>query len=188
MFYRFARMLVKIPFYIFYRPKVIGMENVPKEGRMVVVANHKHFFDCVCVGTIYKRTLHFLAKDELVNGKFGFIFKKMQIIPVNRRTKDHNALESAIKTLNNDEPIAIFPEGTFNRTNNILAPFKMGAVKMAHDTDSYIIPTALVSSYKLSFKRFVVRIGKPYKIKSDDLEKENEKLMNIMEKLLKEND
>ena len=186
MFYRFARMLMKIFFYTVYRPKVYGKENIPKTGRMVIVSNHRHFFDCLCVGTVNKRTLHFLAKDELINGKFGFIFKMLQIIPVNRRQKDHNALESAVNCLNKDEAVAIFPEGTFNKTGNILAPFKMGAVKMAHDTKSPIVPMALVSPYKLSFKRFIVRVGEPYIIKSDNLEKENEKLMKTIEKLLRE--
>ena len=186
MFYRFARMLMKIFFYTLYRPKIYGKENIPKDGRMVVVANHRHSFDILIVGTMNKRTLHFLAKDELLKGTFGFIFKWLQIIPVNRRTKDHNALEAAEEALKKEEAIAIFPEGTFNKTGNILAPFKMGAVKMAHDTNSPIVPVALVSSYKLSFKRFVVRVGKPYKISSDDLEKENEKLMNKVEKLLRE--
>jgi len=57
---------------------------------------------------------------------------------------------------------------------------------MAHDTKSPIVPMALVSSYKLSFKRFVVRVGEPYMITSDNLERENEKLMKEIEKLLRE--
>ena len=52
MFYRFARLLMKLFFYPIYRPKVYGKENIPKTGRMVVVSNHRHFFDCICVGTV----------------------------------------------------------------------------------------------------------------------------------------
>lgn len=186
MFYRVVRFIVKILVYVVYRPKIYGKENKIEKGRVVVVANHKNNFDCAFLAVIFKRTLHFLAKDELTTGKLGWAFRRMQVIPVNRREKDHNAIPMAVKHLNKDEVVAIFPEGTFNKTDKLIMDFKIGAVKMAHDSDSYILPVALVSNYKLSWKRFVIRIGKPYKIESDDLEKENKKLMKKVTDLLKE--
>ena len=90
-FYRFARPILKVFFYLVYRPEVIGKENVPKQGRLVLAGNHTNNFDCICLIATNKRTIHFLAKDELLKGCFGFIFKAMGIIPVNRREKDKTA-------------------------------------------------------------------------------------------------
>ena len=43
--------------------------------------------------------------------------------------------------------IFIFPEGTRNRTNEVLLPLKYGAVSMAKKTDSYLIPFGISGNY-----------------------------------------
>lgn len=184
-FYRLVRPLIKAFFYIVYRPEVIGSENIPKDGRVVLAGNHTHNFDCLCLIASNKRTIHFLAKDELLKGPFGFIFKAMGIIPVNRREKDKTALPTAIKVLEKDKVIGIFPEGTFKEGYDGLLPFKIGAVKMAHDTNSKIVPFAIVGKYRPFRKGFKIVYGKAYEIKSDDLEKENDKLRSKVEELKK---
>lgn len=184
-FYRLVRPLVMLFFYIGYRPKVIGKDNVPKNGRVVLAGNHTHNFDCVALVATNKRTIHFLAKDELTKGFFGPAFKAMGIIPVNRREKDKNALPAAIKVLEEDKVIGIFPEGTFKPGAKALLPFKIGAVKMAHDSGSMIVPFAIIGEYKLFRRGLKLVYGKPYKITSDDLDKENDKLKKKIEDLIK---
>lgn len=183
-FYRLIRPLVILFFYIGYRPKVIGKENVPKEGKIVLAGNHTHNFDCVALVATNKRTIHFLAKDELLKGFFGPAFKAMGIIPVNRREKDKNALPAAIKVLEEDKVIGIFPEGTFKPGVKELLPFKIGAVKMAHDAKSKIVPFAIVGDYRPFRKGLKLVYGKPYKIESDDLDKENDKLKSKIQELI----
>lgn len=183
-FYRFVRPIVKAFFYIVFRPKVKYKENVPKKGRIVIASNHTDYFDCVALVATNKRTVHFLAKDELLKGFLGPGFKAMGIIPVNRREKDKNALPAAIKVLEEEKVIGIFPEGTFKKDVPGLLPFKIGAVKMAHDSKSRIIPVAVVGEFKPFRKGVTIVYGKPYKIESDDLEKENEKLKKKIQELI----
>lgn len=183
-FYRLVRPLVKAFFYVVYRPIVIGKENIPKEKRVVLAGNHSNNMDCIFLIATNKRTVHFLAKDELLKSKFGFIFKAMGIIPVNRREKDHTALPMAIKELNKDHVIGIFPEGTFNDTDDVIRPFKIGAVKMAHDTGSVIVPFAITGKYRPFRERMKIIYDKPYEMTCETLDLENEKLMNKVRYLL----
>ena len=183
-FYRLVRPIVKLFFYFVYRPKVIGKENVPKKGRIVIASNHTDYFDCVALVATNKRTIHFLAKDELLKGFWGPAFKAMGIIPVNRREKDKNVLPAAIKVLEEERVIGIFPEGTFKKDVEGLLPFKIGAVKMAHDAESMILPMAIVGEFKPFRKGLTLRFGKPYKITSDDLDKENDKLKKKIQDLI----
>ena len=122
--------------------------------------------------------------NELLKGFWGPAFKAMGIIPVNRREKDKNALPAAIKVLEEERVIGIFPEGTFKKDVEGLLPFKIGAVKMAHDAESMILPMAIVGEFKPFRKGLTLRFGKPYKITSDDLDKENDKLKKKIQDLI----
>ena len=186
--YRILRPIIKGLFMFLYRPTIIGGENIPKNGSVVVCGNHTHNWDSPLLICSTKRTIHFLAKDELFKGIGKYFFKSMACIPVNRRQKDHNALESAVNVLKEDKLIGIFPEGTFNRTSDIVMPFKYGAVSMASKTNSTIVPFSITGKYKL-FKKNSIKIcfGKPYKIKTDDLTKANVELMEKVKKLIIEN-
>jgi 1-acyl-sn-glycerol-3-phosphate acyltransferase len=89
-----------------------------------------------------------------------------------------------INALNNNLIVGIFPEGTINKTKDIIMPFKYGAVKMAFETKKMIVPFSITNKYKFLKKSVVITYGKPYYIKSDDLEKENKILMNKVTKLI----
>ena len=175
---------ISLLFKILYRPIIIGKENIPKKGRIVIAGNHTNNFDCVLLISSTKRCIHFLAKDELYNGTKKILFKHMGIIPVNRRTKDKFALAKAKSFLNKDMAIGIFPEGTFNRSDNVILPFKIGAVKMAHDTNSKIVPFTIAGKYKLLKKSVKITFYKPIDIKSDNLDEANENLMKFISKKL----
>ena len=124
-----------------------------------------------------KRQVHFLAKKELLEGPKGLFFSQFGLIPVDRKNKDHNALSLSYDYLNNNKIIGIFPEGTIGR-NGIL-PFKMGAVKMASKTNSKIIPFVITGKYKPFKNKLTIEFKSPIKI-NEDLEKENDKLRNII--------
>ncbi len=188
-FYRFiARPIVRVFIKLWYHPTVVGLENVPKKGRVVLAGNHTNDMDSVMmVGIVPYRVLHFLAKDSLLKGAKKLIFKGMGIIPVNRSIHDKNALNNAINALNEDKSIAIFPEGTINRTEDIIMPFKIGAVKMASETNSEIVPFIITGEYRFRSKDLKIEFLKPIKIpKKEDLTEYNEKLMKIVSKKLEE--
>ena len=185
-FYSFVKPIVRFIIVLLFRPKVIGLDNIPKEGRVILAGNHTKWLDPVMLVAINKRQLHFLAKEELFHGITKFIVLGMGCIPVNRKTHDKDALESAYKTLEIDNVIGIFPEGTINRTDDVIMPFKMGAVKMSEKTNSPIVPFGITGKYKLFGKnRIRIEFFKPFVV--NDLENDNKKLERIVSECLIEN-
>lgn len=182
--YRITRPLVKVFMKIFFRPTYIGTELIPTDVNFILAGNHTSYLDPLLLMSSTNKTIHFLAKDSLAKGIKGFLFKSMGIIPVNRKIHDKNALKTAEEELLNKKVIGIFPEGTINRTEEVTIPFKIGAVKMAQDTDTLLVPFTITGKYKLFRKSVIIEFYSPYKVK-EDLTIENDKLRNFIGSELK---
>ncbi len=183
VFYKVVKPLVVFLVYLLYRPKVIGRENIPKTGRVLLAGNHTKWLDPVVLVAVQPRVIHFLAKIELFHGFTKWIVKGMGCVPVNRKIHDKDALQGAIDYLNNDLCVGIFPEGTINKTDEVIMPFKIGAVKACSETNTKLVPFVITGKYKIFRKNVKIEFLKPMTI-SNDLEKSNQELMNkISEKL-----
>ena len=184
--YRMVRWPLSVFIKTVYRSTVIGKENIPQEGRIILAGNHTNYFDCILIASATKRCVHYLAKDELMKPPLNLIFKNLGIIPVNRRQKDKAALESAQAVLKEGKVIGIFPEGTINRTDSVIMPFKFGAVKMAYETDTRIVPFIITGKYKPFKKSVKIKFFESVQV-SENLEEANNNLMKIVyDELVKE--
>lgn len=183
IFYKLVRGPLTGVFKLVYRPTVIGKEKIPKKGKVILAGNHTNYFDCFLVSGSTRRCVHYLAKKELMKGPLKIVFKGLGIIPVNRKAKDKAALETAEAFLNDEKLIGIFPEGTINRTNDIIMPFKFGAVKMANATNTPIIPFVISGKYKPFKKSVKIQFFDPIII-GDNLEEENNLLMKTVSNVL----
>lgn len=187
MFYSFAKAVIAFLFKILYRPNFINTDNIPNEGSVIFAGNHVHAFDPVLVAMSTKRHIRFFSKIELVKGPFGFFFKLLNVIPVDRSKKNPNAMADAIKSLNDKEAVCLFPEGTRNRTDKLLLDFKFGAVSMTQKSGATLVPFAIKGKYKMFKNDLRIVIGKPFKIdESENLEDANNKLKKCVEKILKD--
>ena len=183
--YCFFRPIIWLIMKLVFHPKYYGLENIPKKGRIILAGTHTSNIDCFLLISTTKRPIHFLAKDELWKGFGKYIFGNMGLIPVNRRQKDHAALEMSEEYLKNECLIGIFPEGTTEKEYEVMLPFKIGAVKMAKDTNTSIVPFAIKGKYNIFGKSVQIRYGKPITIKGD-LEEQNKRLESIVTNLRKE--
>ena len=181
--YRFLRPIIKFLVNTFIRPKYVGLENIDSDGRIILAGTHTSILDCFLLISATKRSVHFLAKCELWKGIKGIIFSHMGLIPVDRSKKNHNSLIKAEEYLNKECVIGIFPEGTTEKNRGLL-PFKIGAVKMASDTNTKIIPFCITGKYRLFSKNLKIEFGKAITVKKTDLEKENNKLRNIIKGMM----
>ena len=179
IFYKIVKPLVWFFIKVFIHPKVIGLENIPKKGRILLAGNHTRWLDPVSLVGITKRQVHFLAKEELFHGITKPIVKGMGCVPVNRKIHDKSALEEAIHFLEADLCIGIFPEGTINRTKEVIMPFKIGAVKACHDTNTKLVPFIITGKYKVFGKSATIEFLEPITI-GDNLEEENQKFMELV--------
>lgn len=173
-------------FRLIYRPRSYGVNNIPKEGSVILAGNHTSVLDALIMVSTPKRIVHMMAKKELFESKFtNFFFRSMGCIPVDRKIHDSSAKSEAVSVLKNNEMLGIFPEGTVNKTNDIILPFKYGAVSFAKKTGAYIVPFAITGKYKIFRRSIKITYGKPYKVNMD-LEIENNRLMNTVKRMIKE--
>ena len=184
-FYRFSRVFLGFIFKLWYHPKVIGKENIIKEGPIIVAGNHKHVMDQCGIIISTKREMHYMAKKEYFDGKYAWFFKKTGCISVDRSIHDDVAKEKALEVLKSGGALGIFPEGTRNKTKEFLLPFKFGCVSMAKKTGAYIIPFGVTGDYKFRSKNLVYNIGKPFKVGNMELEEANNKLAKKIGYLMK---
>lgn len=166
-------------FNFLFKPTIIGNEKIPEDGRIILAGNHTHFMDCITVAASTERVVHFLAKSELTEPPLRRFFVPFGIIPVHRGQKDKAALESAIEVLNDDKVIGLFPEGKVNEARGTLLPFKFGAVKMAHETNTKIVPFVITGKYKFFRKSIKIQFFDPVTV-SDNLEESNNEIWNIV--------
>jgi 1-acyl-sn-glycerol-3-phosphate acyltransferase len=187
--YIFFKTILKLPFILWYNPKIIGKNNIPQKGSLIVCANHKHIMDQCPILISTKRMVHYMAKKEYFDGKFAWFFKLAGCIPVDRSIHDDKAKAAALEVLELDGAVGLFPEGTRNKTDDLLLlPFKFGTVSMAQKTGATIVPCALTGDYTFRSKNLMFRVGKPFKVdKKDDLAEANDKLYKEMERLMKKN-
>ncbi len=185
LLYRFARPIITVLFKTFFTPKIIGKEKIPASGRIILAGNHTSNFDCLLLMSSTKRSIHFLAKKELWKGPKKLIFGNMGLIPVDRSRKDHKSLEMAELYLKEEQLIGIFPEGTTEKEKGKMLPFKMGAIKMAKDTNTKVVPFAISGNYSLFSKNLKIIFGNAISIDNDDLEKEKGKLQNTIGNLMR---
>jgi len=131
------------------RPRWRGLENIPREGGVIVVANHVTILDPVTLAhSIYdgvRRSPSFLAKSELFKVPVvGVLLRKSGQIPVYRRTRDAaNSLRDAEAAVADGECVIIYPEGTCTRDPDgwpMLA--KTGVARLVLAADVPVVPVA----------------------------------------------
>lgn len=185
--YRIGRFILGPFFKWYYNPTIIGKENIPKEGAILIVGNHKHLYD-QCLSIIStKRFIKYMAKREYFdNKKTRWFFKSVGCISVDRSVHDGKAKGEAIETLKNGGAIGLFPEGTRNKTKEFLLPFKYGAVSMAKKTDAYLVPFGITGDYVFRSKNLVIKYGKPFKVTDMELEEANNLLYETVKKLMED--
>ena len=182
--YILLRPILGFIYKIYYNPKIVNKSVIPKTGPIIIVGNHLHIMDQCNVIISTKRVIHYMAKKEYFDGHFAWFFKITGCISVNRSVKDSKATNTAIDILNKGGAIGLFPEGTRNKTDKLLLPFKYGAVSMAKKTNATIVPFGITGNYKFRSKDLKVVFGKPFKVDDLSIEEANKKLESVIEKLL----
>ena len=179
--YHIVSNIIKLAGDITYGAKAIGKENIPKKGPCILAGNHLSDLDAYMLYCGTKRPIHFLGKKELFDGKFGWFFRMMHLIRIDRQNKNPEAKQEVIDLLNAGKVIGIFPEGTYHK-EDLLLPFKPGVISFAEKTGAPIIPFAMVSTFKFRC-RPIIKFGKPIyinKVKAKDKVKYLENVVKDM--------
>ena len=112
-FYGFCRTIIRPICFLLFPRKVYGAENLPKDGSIIVCANHISFVDPVFLGLEFKQPLHFIAKKEACQTPvLGPFIRALGAFPVDREGKDLKAIRTCMSVLKEGKTLGIFPEGT----------------------------------------------------------------------------
>ncbi len=164
-FVELGRTIVRTVIFIYckivYRVKIVGTQNVPKEGALLFCGNHRTYLDPPLIVVTAGRHMRFMAKEELrKNPLFAFLGVLFEGIYVKRDEKDITALKEALKTLKNGGCIGIFPEGTRKGLEKNDGKIKNGAAYMALKTNAKIVPVGIIGPAK-PFSKNEIIYGEP---------------------------
>jgi len=186
--YHIVSHIIKLAGHIWYGGRVLGKENIPKKGRVILVGNHTSSLDAYMLYCGTNRPIHFLGKKELFESKFGWFFKKMHLIPVDRNGNNDETKKLTLKLLNEEKVIGIFPEGTYHDNGSktkkeLLLPFKPGAISFAEKSGAPIIPFAIFGNWKFRGHPIIV-FGKSIYVDKINNEDKVKYLENIIKDML----
>ena len=150
----------------------LGEENIPKDTAVLFVGNHRSYFDIIIQGTRFDRPTAFIAKKEF--GKvpiFGLWIKNIHCLLLDRHDLKQGlkTILQAIDYIKEGRSVFVYPEGTRNKTKDLLLPFHEGSMKIATKTGCPIIPVAVSGSSavfedqfpKLKKAKVIVHYGEP---------------------------
>ena len=180
---------------------VKGAENIPEDTAVLYVGNHRSYFDIIITYARCPRLTGYIAK------------KDMEKVPLLRTWMrrlhclfiDRENVKEALKTIlagidnvKNGISMCIFPEGTRNKTDDLMLPFKEGSFKIAEKSGCPIIPMAITNSAdvleahmpRVKKAHVIVEYGKP--IYPNELDKEQKKKIgaycqNVIAEMLEKN-
>lgn len=168
-FYQFARAVVLGVFRVVFRVRVVGKERVPVSGAYILAPSHRSILDVPFAAFVTRRTVRFLAKDDLFSTPTGRkLFDALGAVEVERGTADRGAMRALEGVLERGEPVAIFPEGT-RRSGPEITELFAGAAYLSVKFGVPIVPVGIGGSEHILPKgkvlprvhRVAVSVGEP---------------------------
>ena len=159
-----------------WRPKVIGLDNLPATGPVIVASNHLSFADSMVIPFVVPRKVSFLAKEDYFTGpgvKGALMrgwFEGIGMVPVDR--DDTRAaiasLDIALAVLAKGEAFGIYPEGTRSRDGRLYRG-RTGVGHLALTSGAPVVPVGLTGTEDLQpvgstvprLAKVTVRFGEP---------------------------
>jgi 1-acyl-sn-glycerol-3-phosphate acyltransferase len=151
------RFLVWMLIHTIYRVRVIGEENIPEEGPVIVASNHVSYADPLILGGMIRRPVNFVMYHKIYRiPVLNFIFRTGKAIPIASRKENPEVLENAYRRIHQvlaaEDVLGIFPEGKITDDGNIQS-FKPGIEKIIAEQPVPVVPVALCNLWGSLFSR-----------------------------------
>ena len=171
LMYRLGRPLARFCFGTFGRLEVIGKENIPPRGPVILACNHMAFTDPPLLVAAIPRNLHFMGKKELfVNPLTRFIMRGFHVFPYERGKASTDTLRTLLGLLEQDRTVVVFPEGTRSKSH-ALQEAQLGIVYLALKSQAPILPVGVTGTQNLKawrmpmpLCRLTANIGAPFSL------------------------
>ncbi len=163
---------------------VIGEENVPTDAPVLYIGNHRSIFDIVITYARCPRLTGYISKNSMEKVPLlSHWMRRLHCLFLNREDikEGLKTILAGIENVKNGISMCIFPEGTRNKTEDPILPFKEGSFKIAEKSGCAIVPMAITHTDEIFENHFpfikstavVLEYGKP--IYPNELDKEEKK-------------
>jgi 1-acyl-sn-glycerol-3-phosphate acyltransferase len=144
--YRVCAALVSGLSRLLFRPTVIGAENIPLEGPVLIAPIHRSNVDFALTLFISKRKVFFMAKDSLFRVPLlGPLITHLGAFPIHRGSADRESMALSEAVLRQGHALVLFPEGT-RKEGRAVAPLHDGAMFLAARTGAKVVPVGIGGS------------------------------------------
>ena len=163
--YEVVRLVLTPYLAIVHRARCIDSYHVPAHGPVIIAPNHFSFLDHFFVAVYLRRKVHFLAKSQLFQRPFQFVYTHGGVFPVLRGRRDEEAFKTAHAVLARGDMVVMYCEGGRSRTEELGSP-RPGIGRLALESGAPVVPTAIAGSEKtrnwkrLQFPKVTVHYGK----------------------------
>ena len=171
MLYAFLKIFFQTLFRIVFRARVRGTEHLPKEGPVILAANHMSNWDPPLLACFMPRIVSYMAKEEL----FGTAIRICHAFPVKRGAADRAAIKTAVQVLKGGHCLGLFPEGTRSRTGK-MRKAEAGVGLIAAMTGAPVVPAAILGTDKIFanggfLPKLTILVGEPMHFTGDRKDK-----------------
>jgi acyl-[acyl-carrier-protein]-phospholipid O-acyltransferase/long-chain-fatty-acid--[acyl-carrier-protein] ligase len=157
-----------------YRLKVSGIDNIPKDGPVLLLGNHISYIDFALIQWATPRKIRFVVHDDYYSKPiFNWILRGVGAVSI-RPENSRNAMQNIINLLNDDCVVCLFPEGHVS-TSGELSDLKRGFEKVLSQSKEAVIvvPFAIKNMWGSFFskapravkKRMKFRLRREVKVK-----------------------
>jgi len=201
LFYHAATTTMKVLLLTFSQWRVYGRENAPLKGPLIVAANHLNLADPPLLSASIPRRIVFMVKHEFYHSVRGARFiRAFGAFPVHRGKLDREALQQAVRVLEQGLALGMFPEGT-RSPNAQLQQAHLGTALIALRSGAPILPVGIngteevkgVKEVVFGHPHITVTIGQPFflppneaKVNSAQLKELTDLIMSRIAELLPE--
>lgn len=157
MFYWFMKNLVAGPLIkTVFRPWIVGLENIPATGGLILASNHLSFIDSIFLPLLIDRRIYFLAKSDYFTGK-GFknwatkhFLLGTGMLPIDRSggKASEASLNTGLAVVAKGNVLGIYPEGTRSPDGKMYRG-RTGVARMILEGHVPVVPVAMVDTEKV---------------------------------------
>ena len=194
MFYWVVKMIAWPLRVVYFRGEIQGLENFPRSGPAILIANHVSFLDAGLLGSLLPRKVHFMVLSKHYHlRRIHWFYWGMDTIPVQIGRPDHGSIRRALKLLGQGKVLGIFPEGKRSPDGRLRDPLP-GAAMIAAKSGVPIVPAAICGAYEAfpmgsvwpTPSKIRVRIGRPFKSGAAGQRPGREELRELSERMMRE--
>jgi 1-acyl-sn-glycerol-3-phosphate acyltransferase len=192
--YWFCHVLWKTCFVCFFSYRVIGKEKLVTEGPVLIASNHESFLDPPLVGIAYDKEIYYLARKTLFRGLGGWLYPRLNSIPIDQDRPDMTSLKKIIKLLRQGNQVVVFPEGS-RTLDGELQSAEAGTGLMVVKSKATVQPVRIFGardalprgSGKMRFCPITLVVGDPITFTPDELKaKGREGYQKISDRIMEE--